>query len=128
MIYVDTSVVLAHLLAEDRGPSDAFWGETLVTSRLTEYETWVRLHARRLAASHGNTAREVLGHLAVVELSPTVLERALDPFPVAVRALDALHLATLSYLAAQRQRPALATYDPRMADAATRLGFPLHPL
>lgn len=128
MIYVDTSVILAHLLAEDRSPSDALWAEALVTSRLTMYETWVRLNARKLAASHGDLAREALGRLAVVELSPTVLERALEPFPTPVRALDALHLATLAFLTAQRQRPKLATYDVRMADAARRLGFELHPL
>ncbi len=86
-----------------------------------------RLHARRLGQSHG-PAREALDRLAVIELSPIVLERAVEPFPVPVRALDALHLATLSFLAAQRQRPALATYDSRIADAATRLGFALHPL
>ena len=128
MIYVDTSVILAHVLAEDRSPADDLWAETLVSSRLTIYETWVRLNARRLAASHGNLAREALGRLAVVELSAIVLERALEPFPAPVRALDALHLATLSFLAGQRQRLKLATYDVRMADAATRLGFELHPL
>jgi predicted nucleic acid-binding protein len=126
MIYVDTSVILAHVLAEDRSPADALWSETLVSSRLTHYETWVRLHARQLTASHGNLAREALGRLAVVELSPVVLERALEPFPVPVRALDALHLATLYFLAAQRQRPKLATYDTRMADAAARLGVELY--
>ena len=128
MIYVDTSVVLAHLLAEDRVPSAQLWDATLVSSRLTHYETWVRLHARNLTASHGNLAREVLGRLAVVEMHPTVLERALEPFPVPMRALDALHLATMAFLVAQRQRPALATYDARMADAAAKLGFDLHPL
>jgi predicted nucleic acid-binding protein len=128
MIYVDTSVILAHLLAEDRSPGDALWSHTLVSSRLTHYETWTRLHARRLGASHGDLAREALGRLAVVELSPIVLERALEPFPIPVRALDALHLATLSFLAAQRQRPTLATYDARMADAATKLGFDLYPV
>ena len=128
MIYVDTSVILAHVLAEDRSPADDLWSETLVSSRLTIYETWVRLNARRLAASHGNLAREALGRLAVVELSSIVLERALEPFPAPVRTLDALHLATLSFLADQRQRLKLATYDVRMAEAATRLGFELHPL
>lgn len=128
MIYVDTSVILAHVLAEDRSPADDLWSETLVSSRLTIYETWVRLNARRLAASHGNLARETLGRLAVVELSSIVLERALEPFPAPVRTLDALHLATLSFLADQRQRLKLATYDVRMAEAATRLGFELHPL
>jgi hypothetical protein len=88
----------------------------------------VRLHARKLAASHGDVAREALGRLAVVDVSATVLERVLEPFPVPVRALDALHLATLSFLASQRQRLKVATYDLRMADAAARLGFDLHPL
>ncbi len=87
-----------------------------------------RLHARRPGQSHGDPAREALDRLAVIESSPIVLERAVEPFPVPVRALDALHLAMLSFLAAQRQRPALATYDSRIADAATRLGFALHPL
>jgi predicted nucleic acid-binding protein len=128
MIYVDTSVVLAHVLAEDRGPADSLWGETLITSRLTHYETWVRLHGRMLTASHGNVAREVLGRLAVVELNPVVLERALEPFPLVVRTLDALHLATLAFLIGQRQRPTLATYDARMAAAATKLGVGLYPV
>jgi len=128
MIYVDTSVILAHVLAEDQSPDDALWNETLVSSRLTHYETWTRLHARRLGTSHGSLAREALGRLAIVELSQVVLERALDAFPVPVRALDALHLATLAFLVGQKQRPTLATYDARMADAAAKLGFDLHPL
>jgi predicted nucleic acid-binding protein len=128
VIYVDTSVILAHVLSEDRSPSDDLWAETLVSSRLTIYETWVRLNARRLAVSHGNLAREALGRVAIVELSAIVLERALEPFPAPVRALDALHLATLAFLTAQRQRVKLATYDLRMADAAVRSGIELHPL
>ena len=128
MIYVDTSVILAHVLAEDQSPDDALWNETLVSSRLTHYETWTRLHARRLGTSHGSLAREALGRLAIVELSPLVLDRALDAFPVPMRTLDALHLATLAFLVGQKQRPMLATYDARMADAAVKLGFDLHPL
>jgi len=53
MIYIETSVVLAQLLAEDRHPPEGLWREQLVSSRLTEYEVWTRIHARRLAASHG---------------------------------------------------------------------------
>lgn len=37
MIYLDTSVALAHLLAEDRQPPASLWDETLVSSRLLEY-------------------------------------------------------------------------------------------
>lgn len=48
MIYVDTSVVLAQILAEDRKPPRSFWDEDLISSRLLEYEVWTRLNARNL--------------------------------------------------------------------------------
>jgi hypothetical protein len=36
MIYLDSSVALAHLLAEDRFPPDKLWEEQLVSSRILE--------------------------------------------------------------------------------------------
>ncbi len=82
MIYVDSSVVLAQLLAEDRYPDASFWQEApLVTSRLLEYEVWVRLNGRGLAATHGDDLRLLLGRFAFLELTPHVLARAIDPFP-----------------------------------------------
>lgn len=125
LVYVDTSVVLAHLLAEDRVPPAALWAESLVSSRLLEYELWTRLNARGLAASHGDAARELVARLALVELAPPVLTRALEPFPVAVRTLDALHLASVEFLRAQQQSVALATYDERQRAAAKRMRIPL---
>lgn len=53
MIYVDTSVALAYLFAEDRSPGENFWQETLVSSRLLAYELWNRVHARNLVQEHG---------------------------------------------------------------------------
>ena len=61
MICVDTSVALAELLAEDRRPAESFWKETLVSSRLLEYEVWIRVHARKLGRSHGDAARALVG-------------------------------------------------------------------
>ena len=43
MIYLDSSVALAHLLGEDRRPPGELWSETLVSSRLFEYELWTRV-------------------------------------------------------------------------------------
>ncbi len=123
MIYLDTSVVVAHLLEEDRKPPEALWRGTLVSSRLLEYELWTRLNARRLAESHGAAAREILGRVALLELVPPVLQRALEPFPVQVRTLDALHLASMSFLAHQGQNVQLASYDDRLIEAARSLGF-----
>jgi predicted nucleic acid-binding protein len=128
MIYLDTSVALAHLLAEDRHPPASLWTGLLVSSRLLEYELWTRLHARRLGGSHGEAARALLGRLAFLELVPEIVARARDPFPVEVRTLDALHLASLDFLLEQGQQVRLATYDERMRAAAGRLEMELAPL
>lgn len=125
MIYLDTSVALAHLLAEDRHPPAAMWAEPLVSSRLLEYELWTRLHARGLERSHGEAARALSARVAFLELSPPVLARALEPFSVPVRTLDALHLASAEFLRAQRQPVELASYDERMLEAARSMGLTL---
>lgn len=125
MIYVDSSVALAHLLAEDRRPPARFWNETLVASRLIEYEVWNRLHKRSLAASHGEAAQALLGQITLLELAPPVLTRALQAFPVPVRTLDALHLASIDYLRQQGQAVEFATYDRRMRAAAEAMDIQL---
>jgi predicted nucleic acid-binding protein len=113
VIYVDSSVVLAQLLAEDRSPTESFWETSpLVSSRLLEYEVWNRIHGRGLGMTHGEDVRALLA-------------RALDPFPTTVWTLDALHLASVEFLRGLGQRPALATYDVRLAEAATALAIPL---
>lgn len=125
MIYLDTSVVLARLFAEDRSPPDALWSRMLVASRLLEFEIFNRLHARGAAASHGEGARRLVDRVNLVEMSAAVLGRALQPFATPVRTLDALHLATMVFLRGQGLEPALATYDQRMAAAAIGEGFAL---
>ena len=125
MIYIDSSVVLAHLLAEIRRPPEHLWFENLVASRLVEYEVWNRLYARGRVETHGEAAEEAIGQIALLELSPVILTRALSAFPVPVRTLDALHLASLDYLRKQRQSVELATYDRRMAEAARAMGAPV---
>lgn len=128
MIYLDTSVALAHLLVEDRVPPDRLWGEDLISSRLLEYEIWTRIHARKLTASHADEVRSLLSRVAFVELSPPVLARALEPFPRPVRTLDALHLASMEFLRKQGQRISVAVYDGRLLDAARALRIPLYKL
>jgi mRNA-degrading endonuclease HigB of HigAB toxin-antitoxin module len=60
MIYLDSSVALAHLLAEDRFPPDALWEEQLVSSRLLEREVWNRINAHQLQNSHGDGSASIL--------------------------------------------------------------------
>lgn len=121
MIYLDTSVALAHLLAEDRCPPADLWSNLLVSSRLLEYEMWTRIHARKLARSHGEHVRALIGKVALLELTPPVLARAVEPFSRAVRTLDALHLASMEFLRAQGQSMQLASYDQRLLAAARDL-------
>ena len=123
MIYLDTSVALAHLLAEDRLPAAKLWQESLISSRLIEYEIWTRIHALNLGPSHGDAVRSLLGRIALLELSPPVLVRALEPFPKPIRTLDALHLASMDFLYKQGQRVTLASYDDRLINAARALRF-----
>ena len=128
MIYPDSSVALAHLLAEDRVPPQRLWGEALAGSRLLEYEVWTRIHARRLARSDGESVRALVGRVSLVELAPPVLSRALEPFPRPLQTLDALHLASIEFLRTQGQSVELATYDERLARAARDLKIPLYKL
>jgi predicted nucleic acid-binding protein len=128
LIYLDTSVALAHLLSEDRTPPATLWRQPLVSSRLLQYEAWTRIHARRLTHSHGAALRELLARLAFLELAPPVLARAVEPFPAFVRTLDALHLASIEFLRSQGQDVTLASYDGRLTGAAKRLGIPLFAL
>jgi len=122
VIYLDTSVALAHLLAEDKHPPEALWKQPLVSSRLLEYELWTRLNARGLAGSHGEPARRLLQRLAFLELLPNVLSRALQPFRVPVRTVDAVHLASMDFLRTVDPHLQLASYDDHLVACARALG------
>ena len=128
MIYVDASVLLAYLLTEKRRPPDAFWAEPLASSRLLEYEAWTRFHRSTADAELAEALGELLQQVAFLELGRPVLARALEPFPVGLRTLDALHLASADFLRSRDQDVRFATYDRRMATAARALEFELHPL
>jgi predicted nucleic acid-binding protein len=123
MIYLDTSVALAHLLAEDRRPPNPLWAEELWSSRLLEYELWNRIHARDLTRSHGDSLRLLLARISLIELDPIVLARALQPFPAPTRTLDALHLASATWLRERGAAVRLATYDGRLAAASRAIGL-----
>jgi hypothetical protein len=126
VIYLDSSVALAHLLAEDRFPPEDLWQRQLVSSRLLEYEVWNRIHARGLDRSHGDAVRTLIGRVALLELATPVLARALDPFPIPVRTFDALHLSSIEFLRLRQQQIELASYDGRLIAGARALHIPLY--
>jgi hypothetical protein len=128
LIYLDSSVLIAQLLAEDRRPRQDLWSESLTSSRLLEYEVWTRIHARGLGGRLGEVLRLLLARLSILGLERPVLARALEPFPSRVRTLDAIHLASADFLRGEGQEVKVATYDERMAEAARAMGFELYSL
>jgi predicted nucleic acid-binding protein len=123
VIYLDSSVVLAQLFLEARQPSTAFWRQAAVSSRLLEYEVWNRIFTRGLGQTLQDEVQAVLRKVDMIELTPQSLRRALEPFPVAIRTLDALHLATMDFLRANGEAVQLASYDNRLLAAARALGI-----
>jgi predicted nucleic acid-binding protein len=125
VIYVDSSVLLADLFAEPRSPLETLWAEDLASSRLLACEVWNRINAHGLTMSHGGRARGLLARVNLTEINELVLARALEPFPVGVRTLDALHLATIDFLSNRGEAVELASYDSRLLTAARALGIPV---
>jgi predicted nucleic acid-binding protein len=122
VIYVDSSVLLADLFAERRSPPETLWDEDLASSRLLAYEVWNRINTYGLMISHGGRARGLLARVNLTEMTDVELARALEPFAIAVRTLDALHLATIEFLREQGEAVELASYDTRLVAAAQALG------
>jgi hypothetical protein len=125
LIYLDSSVALAAIFVEPRRAPPDFWTSNLISSRLLEYEVINRVHT--LASDAGKlAAAELLLEVTLLELSPPILVRALQPFPQPVRTLHGLHLATMDFLRRHGQTVELASYDVRLNAAAVALGFPLY--
>ena len=78
---------------------------------------------RPLGPAAIETARRLLRSVNLVRLDDTLLDAAGILEPLALRSLDAIHLATAQLVAPALR--AVVTYDRRMANAAAALGFPV---
>ena len=69
----------------------------------------------------------MIGQVALLEMTPNVLEWLLDSMPrlTKLRTVDAIHLATCDYLIRHGQTVAIASYDSRMNVAAIAIEIPL---
>jgi hypothetical protein len=92
---------------------------------LLEYEVWNRIHVRGAKRAH-DLARELFARIDLFQLDAERLACALEPFPLAVRTLDSLHLATIEYLRRRQRGIVLASFDRRMIAAAHALGISLY--
>jgi predicted nucleic acid-binding protein len=130
-VYVDTSVLLRIVFGERsplrqwRSIDVAISSEIIRVEALRTFDR-ARLNAKlsdeEVAERRGNLL-DVLSGFHLARLDRTVLRRAAEPFPTALRTLDALHLSTA--LLARREHPSLvlATHDEELARAARAVGL-----
>lgn len=132
--YLDASVVLRFVL-EQTGRLDGIDDlDGRVTSLITLVECLRAVDNARLRgelddAEHGVRRAAVHDKLrSVVRVPPvgSILMRAGDSFPLPLKTLDAVHLATaLRWRERRAPGVAFATHDQQLGRAAAALGFPV---
>jgi predicted nucleic acid-binding protein len=132
--YVDSSVVVRFVLNEPGRLVELVSVDEKLTSQLTQLECLRALDRARIAEglepdvilARSLVLFEHLRRMKRVAVSRAVLDRGGQAFPLPVKALDAIHLATALQLR-ERGRPDLvfATHDRRQGKTALALGFPV---
>jgi hypothetical protein len=130
--YIDSSVVLGHILAGDPTLS-AIRVEAGGSSDLLPIECHRVLHRERMSGHLDDTQyanavellENVVDRLAIIELGPAVKRRAAGPFPTVIGTPDAIHLATaLLWQEAEPSSPVrIVTKDRQLALCAKTMGF-----
>ena len=129
--YLDASVLLRHILLGEEPIRHALEFPRVVSSELIEIECRRVLHRCRLTGELTDetltVARErldeVLAGIDLLEMSRQIKQRAMDPFPVNVRTLDALHVATALMVGEDAGGVALFSHDEGMNRCARSLGI-----
>ena len=109
------SAALRHLVADATG---------FASSALAQVEVRRAISRQAIPRRSPDLARDVervLGDVSLVSIDEDILRTAASVEPVALRSLDAIHVATALRLG--RELDALVTYDERMAEAARDCGL-----
>jgi hypothetical protein len=131
--YLDTSVVLAHILQGESSIRHALECGSVVSSELLEIEARRVIHRCRMEGGldDGGFVRAVerldklLSGVSLLALSPGVKKRAMGAFPVNVKTLDALHMASALIYTETRPEDTLLVFshDASLNRCARALGF-----
>ncbi len=131
--YLDSSVVLRHILLGDLAIQRALECGSLVSSELMEIECRRVLQRCRMTGVLNDVTyvtaiarlNAVLEGVSLLSLSAAVKKRAMESFPVVIKTLDALHLATaLVYKdTLLSEELVLFSHDDAMNRCAAVLGF-----
>ncbi len=137
--YLDTSVVLRHVLEGDKSIQQALMHENLVTSELLWLECCRVLERHRLIGNIDDQnlvlarqrCRKVYDGLGRIHVTSSVLARAAQSFPTVLGTLDAIHLASaIIWTQKKEQELIVYSFDKQLNTCALALGFeaPLHSL
>ena len=133
-VYVDSSVIVAATLEQPGALRGVRWAAA-VSSELIVAELLRTLDRLRLTASTPDAelaqlreeAERNLAKLDLVPINRAVLRRAGGAFPVAVKTLDAIHLATALLWDEQAGEIVFLTLDRQLANAARACGLTVYP-
>ena len=131
--YLDSSVLLRHILLGDPGIEHVFAVGKVISSELLEIECHRVLHRYRLQndlddegfIEASDRLEKVLNAVSIILLSPKVKKRSTEAFPVIIKTPDALHLSSALVFQEARQEESLLifSYDTGMNRYAKSLGF-----
>jgi predicted nucleic acid-binding protein len=130
-IYVDASALMRVVLAQQGVKAPTGPGKPLSSSRIVEVEGHRAIDRLRLlgelndteAAAKTKQLIDVVARINLIPVSDSVIELARASFPVGVRALDAIHVASAQVLKAEVGEIEFWTHDRRQADAALSRGL-----
>jgi predicted nucleic acid-binding protein len=129
--YLDASVILRRALGQ---PDQLAWSDlqATATSSLTRVECLRTVDRLRIQGAVDEVSqlriRELLFRVfescSMLEVGAYVLERAAMPFPVPIKTLDAIHVASALLLHEASGEPIrFATHDRALARASRAMGF-----
>ncbi len=131
--YLDSSVLLRHILVGDTAIHHIQAMSRVVSSEFLEIECRRIIHRYRIEGYLGDegfiTAVErlegILSAVSLLAFSPKVKKLAMGSFPVSVKTLDAVHLASALVFSAARPEEELLmfSFDTGMNRCAQALGF-----
>lgn len=132
--YLDSSVALRHILLGEAAIEHALAADRVVSSELLEIECRRVIHRCRMQGDLDDTGvvtaadrlDVLLRGVSLIGLSREIKKRAMGAFPVGVKTLDALHLASALVLSEKLpdEKVVVFSHDAALNRCARALGFP----
>lgn len=124
LCYCDSSALLKLFVEEigTRAMRQFLAGDVEMTSSVIAQVEVLRGLARRGGEDDSKRAAAYLDSMTMLALGESVLKRAAAMKPVALRSLDAIHLASALQLSPPPD--AFLSYDERLLEAARAIGLP----